>query len=70
MKKESGAFGRLDKTLFYFINWTIFVFAVYLFLYLNEIQPTYYVDEVFHIPQTIKYCLGKYKEVSWFFWLF
>ncbi|XP_074095435.1 alpha-1,2-glucosyltransferase Alg10 isoform X3 [Cotesia typhae] len=33
-----------------------------LFLFLNKIQPDHYIDEVFHIPQTKKYCNGSFFE--------
>ncbi|OXU26810.1 hypothetical protein TSAR_005041 [Trichomalopsis sarcophagae] len=33
-----------------------------LFLYLNSVQFHFFIDEKFHIPQTIKYCEGKFFE--------
>ncbi|XP_011304882.1 putative Dol-P-Glc:Glc(2)Man(9)GlcNAc(2)-PP-Dol alpha-1,2-glucosyltransferase [Fopius arisanus] len=33
-----------------------------LFIYLNRVQPSYYIDEAFHIPQVQKYCNGTLFE--------
>ncbi|XP_015124880.1 putative Dol-P-Glc:Glc(2)Man(9)GlcNAc(2)-PP-Dol alpha-1,2-glucosyltransferase [Diachasma alloeum] len=33
-----------------------------LFIYLNQVQPNYYIDEAFHIPQVQKYCNGTFFE--------
>ncbi|KAK0091929.1 hypothetical protein PV326_002500 [Microctonus aethiopoides] len=33
-----------------------------LFLFLNKIQPNYYIDEAFHIPQTQRFCNGTFFE--------
>jgi len=46
---------------------TIFVFlmvySVVSLVVIDEIQPEPYMDEVFHIPQTQKYCDGIFDEV-------
>ena len=34
-----------------------------LFIYLNKVQPTEYIDEAFHVGQTLRYCEGKFLEV-------
>ncbi|KAL7306353.1 hypothetical protein TKK_0001778 [Trichogramma kaykai] len=40
-----------------------FIFLIpILFVYINKIQKGYYVDEKFHVPQTIKYCAGNITE--------
>ncbi|XP_014474208.1 PREDICTED: putative Dol-P-Glc:Glc(2)Man(9)GlcNAc(2)-PP-Dol alpha-1,2-glucosyltransferase [Dinoponera quadriceps] len=33
-----------------------------LFLYLNRIQPHYFIDEAFHIPQVLRYCAWNFTE--------
>lgn len=32
------------------------------FQFLQRVQPTPYMDEVFHIPQAQKYCSGRFRE--------
>ncbi|XP_077279988.1 alpha-1,2-glucosyltransferase Alg10 [Temnothorax americanus] len=42
-----------------FVRSTLIIFftsTVLLFLYLNRIQPDYFIDEAFHVPQTLRYC--------------
>ncbi|XP_076302613.1 dol-P-Glc:Glc(2)Man(9)GlcNAc(2)-PP-Dol alpha-1,2-glucosyltransferase-like [Lasioglossum baleicum] len=36
--------------------------VVTLFIYLNRVQPYYFIDEVFHIPQTLRYCAGNFTQ--------
>lgn len=57
------------------INYTIFMCStlilfltntVLLFLHLNRIQPHYFIDEAFHIPQTLQYCAWKFTQVRYF----
>lgn len=36
---------------------------VQLFIYLNHVQPHYFIDEVFHVPQTLRYCVGNFTQV-------
>ncbi|XP_031849311.1 alpha-1,2-glucosyltransferase Alg10 [Nomia melanderi] len=36
--------------------------VVILFLYLNHVQPYYFIDEVFHVPQTLQYCAGNFTQ--------
>ncbi|EFN78313.1 putative Dol-P-Glc:Glc(2)Man(9)GlcNAc(2)-PP-Dol alpha-1,2-glucosyltransferase [Harpegnathos saltator] len=48
-----------------FIHSTLILFVtstVLLFLYLNRIQPHYFIDEAFHIPQTLRYCAWNFTE--------
>ncbi|XP_076243819.1 alpha-1,2-glucosyltransferase Alg10 [Calliopsis andreniformis] len=33
-----------------------------LFIYLNHVQPHYFIDEVFHVPQTLQYCSGNFTQ--------
>ncbi|XP_076759512.1 alpha-1,2-glucosyltransferase Alg10 [Xylocopa sonorina] len=33
-----------------------------LFSYLNYVQPYYFIDEVFHISQTLQYCAGNFSQ--------
>lgn len=33
-----------------------------LFVYLNTLQSSYFIDEKFHIPQTLQYCSGNLSE--------
>ncbi|KOX74903.1 Putative Dol-P-Glc:Glc(2)Man(9)GlcNAc(2)-PP-Dol alpha-1,2-glucosyltransferase [Melipona quadrifasciata] len=35
---------------------------VQLFIYLNHVQPHYFIDEVFHVPQTLRYCAGNFTQ--------
>lgn len=32
------------------------------FLYLNRVHPYYFIDEAFHVPQTVRYCNGMFFE--------
>ncbi|XP_034175893.2 alpha-1,2-glucosyltransferase Alg10 [Osmia lignaria lignaria] len=36
--------------------------VIALFIYLNHVQPYYYIDEVFHITQTLQYCDGNFTQ--------
>lgn len=38
--------------------------TVVLFDFINLIQPIPFIDEIFHIPQAQRYCLGQWSEVS------
>ena len=33
-----------------------------LFIYLNHVQPHYFIDEAFHVPQTLQYCAGNFTQ--------
>lgn len=33
-----------------------------IFFYMNNVQPNYYIDEIFHIPQTLRFCDGNFTE--------
>jgi uncharacterized membrane protein len=41
------------------VSVTLYVFSV-----VYEVQPLPFLDEVFHIPQAVKYCRGHFSEVS------
>ena len=34
------------------------------FVIVYRVQPTPFIDEIFHIPQAQKYCSGNFYEVS------
>ncbi|XP_012252536.2 putative Dol-P-Glc:Glc(2)Man(9)GlcNAc(2)-PP-Dol alpha-1,2-glucosyltransferase [Athalia rosae] len=36
--------------------------TVALFLWLIKVQPHYYIDEIFHVPQTLRFCDGRFFE--------
>lgn len=38
--------------------------SIYVFRLVNKEQSDPYMDEIFHVPQTRKYCAGNYFEVS------
>jgi hypothetical protein len=38
--------------------------TLYIFSVVYEVQPLPFLDEVFHIPQAVKYCRGQFSEVS------
>ncbi|XP_017878650.1 putative Dol-P-Glc:Glc(2)Man(9)GlcNAc(2)-PP-Dol alpha-1,2-glucosyltransferase [Ceratina calcarata] len=40
----------------------IFLSVTTLFLYLNHVQTQYFIDEVFHVPQTLRYCAGNFSQ--------
>lgn len=40
----------------------IFFILVLFFIYLNTIQTSYFVDEKFHVPQTVEYCDGNFYD--------
>ncbi|XP_066581431.1 dol-P-Glc:Glc(2)Man(9)GlcNAc(2)-PP-Dol alpha-1,2-glucosyltransferase [Prorops nasuta] len=50
------------KFLKYCIHLIFLIITIWLFKYLNTIQPNYFVDEVFHIPQTLQYCNGNFTH--------
>ncbi|XP_076647875.1 alpha-1,2-glucosyltransferase Alg10 isoform X1 [Halictus rubicundus] len=41
---------------------SFFSCIVILFLFLNHVQPYYFIDEVFHVPQTLQYCAGNFTQ--------
>jgi uncharacterized membrane protein len=45
---------------------TILLFSVtlHIFSVVYEVQPLPFLDEIFHIPQAVKYCRGLFSEVS------
>lgn len=45
-----------------FVSTSYFGVTCTLFEYMNHLQPTPYLDEVFHIPQAQKYCDGNFTE--------
>ncbi|KAG7188873.1 hypothetical protein KM043_008479 [Ampulex compressa] len=44
----------------YFSIFFFGTFTTALFIYLNHVQPYYFIDEAFHIPQTLQYCHGNF----------
>lgn len=47
-----------------FLFFTFLASTALLFWYLNDIQPDYYIDEAFHVPQTLRYCAWNFTEVN------
>ncbi|KAF7396508.1 hypothetical protein HZH66_007370 [Vespula vulgaris] len=48
-------------SIYKYVLFIIFVISTAsLFIYLNRIQPHYFIDEMFHIPQTLQYCDGNF----------
>ena len=45
-----------------YLTAAIFLLILLLFIYLNALQLHYFIDEKFHIPQTLNYCKGKLFE--------
>lgn len=45
------------------LTWIFISYIVYLFMFLNNVQPNYFIDEVFHVPQTLQYCAGNFTQV-------
>lgn len=43
---------------------------VILFIYLNHVQPYYFIDEVFHVSQTLQYCNNNFTQVRFDYFLF
>lgn len=43
--------------LYFFLNYILFSI-------IYSVQSEPFIDEIFHIPQTIKYCKGKFDQVS------
>lgn len=57
---------KLKYTIFMYSTLLLFVTStVLLFLYLNDIQPYYFIDEAFHIPQTLQYCAWNFTQVKY-----
>ncbi|XP_033342291.2 alpha-1,2-glucosyltransferase Alg10 [Megalopta genalis] len=40
----------------------LFSWIILLFLYLNRVQPYFFIDEVFHVPQTLQYCASNFTQ--------
>lgn len=40
------------------------------FIYLNHVQPYYFIDEVFHVSQTLQYCNNNFTQVCFDYFLF
>lgn len=57
-------YSRSNKIL---VHSTLILFVastVLLFLYLNRVQPQYFIDEAFHVPQTLRYCAWNFTQVT------
>lgn len=51
--------------MYKYVLFAIFVISTAsLFIYLNRVQPHYFIDEMFHIPQTLHYCDGNFTTVN------
>ncbi|XP_014602993.1 PREDICTED: putative Dol-P-Glc:Glc(2)Man(9)GlcNAc(2)-PP-Dol alpha-1,2-glucosyltransferase [Polistes canadensis] len=55
---------KSESTYYSMYKYALFIIFITstssLFIYLNKIQPYYYIDEMFHIPQTLHYCDGNF----------
>ncbi|XP_053998468.1 putative Dol-P-Glc:Glc(2)Man(9)GlcNAc(2)-PP-Dol alpha-1,2-glucosyltransferase isoform X3 [Hylaeus anthracinus] len=51
-------FERVQKSSIFFSCLSV----AKLFVYLNHVQPYYFIDEVFHIPQTLQYCANNFTQ--------
>ncbi|XP_034936246.1 putative Dol-P-Glc:Glc(2)Man(9)GlcNAc(2)-PP-Dol alpha-1,2-glucosyltransferase [Chelonus insularis] len=60
-KPSFNLFNRsvIQQTL---VSLVFFTVTSSLFFFLNKVQPNYYIDEIFHIPQTQRYCNGSFYE--------
>lgn len=47
---------------------SFFVISFIMFSIICRVQKTPFIDEIFHIPQTLKYCKGLLDEVQQFFY--
>lgn len=56
---------RNYKTLKYSTLILFFTSTVFLFVFLSRIQSDYFIDEAFHIPQTLRYCAWNFTEVMY-----
>ncbi|XP_071960635.1 dol-P-Glc:Glc(2)Man(9)GlcNAc(2)-PP-Dol alpha-1,2-glucosyltransferase-like [Antedon mediterranea] len=54
-KKESNVTGYLASFCF-------FIPTLAVFLWFRNVQPTPYMDEIFHVPQALNYCNGSYDK--------
>ena len=50
---------------FFLIISSLGIISSYILYYLNDVQPKPYMDEIFHVKQMQKYCLGRFSEVRW-----
>ncbi|XP_050454023.1 putative Dol-P-Glc:Glc(2)Man(9)GlcNAc(2)-PP-Dol alpha-1,2-glucosyltransferase [Cataglyphis hispanica] len=54
---------KLNYKIFMYSTLMLFITStILLFLYLNHIQPHYFIDEAFHIPQTLRYCAWNFTQ--------
>lgn len=62
--KPSGGFKLSSGNILFLVALTVFMGAqIYIHHLINAEQPTPYMDEIFHVPQTQKYCSGIFDEV-------
>jgi hypothetical protein len=52
------------NTSFAAVTTLIVIITLYIFNVIYEVQPSPFLDEIFHIPQAEKYCKGLFREVS------
>ena len=56
---------RLGMNGFQLVTFSLFLAAsAFVFGLVQRTRPQPYMDEIFHVPQAIKYCQGKFLEVS------
>ncbi len=58
---------RTKRTSFYVGLSFILTFSAAMLHQINKKQPEPYLDEVFHIPQTQRFCNGTFDEVNKYF---
>lgn len=59
-----GPFSRIGFSVFLVAAVGYIAMALYLNKMIYSVQPGSYMDEIFHVRQTQKYCNGTYLEVS------
>ncbi len=62
--KASGGWKLSSGSVMFLVALTLFLgVQLYVHHLINIEQPTPYMDEIFHVPQTQKYCSGIFDEV-------
>lgn len=62
---KKSSLPTLNYSIFKYVLFVVFIANTgLLFIYLNRIQQFYFIDEMFHIPQTLQYCARNFTVVN------
>lgn len=64
MKQSPATFSNVWLAAAAAVTILLATVTLYVFSVVYEVQPLPFLDEIFHIPQAVKYCRGQFSEVS------